>query len=175
MTLFALRQTHIQHSFLGNNLGAGGSHFFVSRVMKSPRRSREYSQLLCSIFSRLPSFLSMSIPLACTPPTPQPPQHPPRKGPRCVKSKNWVNTSKLCSHESTAMHTKPQEVCAREGEMLGGRLGGGSESEVEWAQLRIQSCSKLTSGPARRFSWKPTAESQFESASSRYTLEVGQQ
>lgn len=140
--------------------------------MKRPRRSREYSRLLRSIFSSLPSsFLSMSIPLACTPPTSP---APPRKGPRCVKSKNWVNTSKLCSHESTAMHTKPQEVCAREGEMLGGSRGG-SESEVEWAQLRIQSCSKLTSGPARRFSWKPTAESQFESASSRYTLEIGQQ
>lgn len=74
------------------------------------------------------SSMSLSIPQGCSP----------RKGPRCVKSKTGlIPVSSVHKRVQLCIQNLRKCVCAYE-----------REREVERAQLRIQSSSKLTSGPA---------------------------
>lgn len=92
---FSLHQDLFHHSFLGN---------YLARISFLFRMRWKGPDIHTSIFSLslYPSCLLHSS------------LYPTRLFPQekaFVREKwNWVNTSKLCSQESTAMHTKPKEV-----------------------------------------------------------------
>lgn len=130
-----LHRAHIQHSFLGNDLRREtGSFvlfcvcFFVSREIKRSRCSHIRSRLLASF----PICLCLWRPLQA-----RLPARVQGRGVRKKKKKkqNWVNTSKLCSHErvlpmqkNRPKKTNTQEVHARGRERE-------SEREVGWAAV----------------------------------------
>lgn len=174
-----LHRAHIQHSFLGNDLRREtGSFvlfcvcFFVSREIKRSRCSHIRSRLLASF----PICLCLWRPLQA-----RLPARVQGRGARKKKKKkqNWVNTSKLCSHERVLrmqkkdqkknQHRKCTHTDERERSRERGWLGGCRGA------CHTQSCSELTSGPCLVLflekeikNKNPNNSFSFRSASSRY-------
>lgn len=114
------------NSFLGNHLGR--LYFSVLHVMKRSCHSYRYFQFLTLSFFSLFCLFPMRLPT------------PKKKKALAHEKWNWANTSKLCSQESTAMHTKPQEVHERENETERGGTSVASHTRLATLTFGLAQC-----------------------------------